>query len=247
MNSKRENKQTGASAHFPSLPADWVDDVMLELRLRDVKGARIMEILTEAEQHCVESGRPPEEAFGDPTEYAANFDFEGQDRAPGAGVGAYVAAGAAMLFGCLLVTRHVWDLAAGRTSQLTVGDVLSALLVCVIFVTITRWLRAFLNRPLLVGGLGMAGWMAVFVGLRVWGGPEIANAAASVFVAVGFALAIGGAVTLSVLTLRDPQDGLVRPGEMPRRDRAADRSQLLAIWALPLFMLAMSAYVWFTR
>ena len=48
----------------------WCDDLLLRLRLRDVPGARIGEVLAEVQSHVAETGEHPREAFGAPKEYA---------------------------------------------------------------------------------------------------------------------------------------------------------------------------------
>lgn len=48
----------------------WRDDLLLRLRLLDVPGARIGEVLAEVESHLAETGERPREAFGTPKEYA---------------------------------------------------------------------------------------------------------------------------------------------------------------------------------
>lgn len=53
---------------FVRLHRRWCDDFVLELRLRDVPGARIGDHLAEVESHCIETGTDPEEAFGDARE-----------------------------------------------------------------------------------------------------------------------------------------------------------------------------------
>lgn len=55
------------------------DDLILALRLRDVPGDRIGEIVAEVESHVADSGEDPREAFGAPEQYAASFT--GQARA----------------------------------------------------------------------------------------------------------------------------------------------------------------------
>ena len=49
---------------------EWRDTFLLELRMREVPGARIGEALAEIETHCADSGESPDEAFGDPVAYA---------------------------------------------------------------------------------------------------------------------------------------------------------------------------------
>ncbi|WP_369135765.1 hypothetical protein [Modestobacter sp. I12A-02662] len=48
----------------------WCDDLLLALRLRDVPGTRIGEVLAEVQSHLAETGEDPREAFGEPGEYA---------------------------------------------------------------------------------------------------------------------------------------------------------------------------------
>jgi hypothetical protein len=48
----------------------WCDDLLLRLRLREVPGARIGEVLAEVQSHVAETGEHPREAFGAPKEYA---------------------------------------------------------------------------------------------------------------------------------------------------------------------------------
>ena len=48
----------------------YLDDLVSELRLLDVPGKRIGQIMAEAESHLAESGEDPVEAFGTPAEYA---------------------------------------------------------------------------------------------------------------------------------------------------------------------------------
>lgn len=58
---------------------DYLDDLVLELRLLEVSGTRIGHILAEAESHLAESGETPEEAFGPVGAYARELALaEGQ-------------------------------------------------------------------------------------------------------------------------------------------------------------------------
>lgn len=51
----------------------YTRDLTLWLQMRDVDGARIGQIVAEVESHVAESGEPPEQAFGPPKAYAAQF------------------------------------------------------------------------------------------------------------------------------------------------------------------------------
>lgn len=48
----------------------WRDKAILELRMKNVPGDKIGEILTEVETHVRESGESPDDAFGNPVAYA---------------------------------------------------------------------------------------------------------------------------------------------------------------------------------
>lgn len=50
----------------------WRNDLIFQLRLKDVPGDKIGDILLEIEEHVRESGETPEQAFGPATAYADN-------------------------------------------------------------------------------------------------------------------------------------------------------------------------------
>lgn len=51
----------------------WRDDLIVQLRLKDVPGDRIGDILLEVESHIRETGETPEEAFGPAKAYAETY------------------------------------------------------------------------------------------------------------------------------------------------------------------------------
>lgn len=55
----------------PHVDAAWADAFVIELRLRDVPGDVIGDVLTEVDSHVVDSGTSADDAFGDPVQYAA--------------------------------------------------------------------------------------------------------------------------------------------------------------------------------
>lgn len=52
------------------MTTDYIDDLALELRMLDVPGHRIGEILAEVESHTAETGEDPVDAFGPAKDYA---------------------------------------------------------------------------------------------------------------------------------------------------------------------------------
>ena len=72
----------------------WLEDFIVELRLRDVPGALIGDAVSTVEAHLKDTGEQPRDAFGPPGEYADNLDLPGR-RSGGAAVWAGRAAGVA--------------------------------------------------------------------------------------------------------------------------------------------------------
>ncbi|WP_456600262.1 hypothetical protein [Blastococcus sp. SYSU DS0616] len=113
----------------------WHDALLLRLRMRDVPGARIGEVLAEVQSHVAETGEHPREAFGPAAEYADRVaDVLGA--APSRGwrdtlrgltwrdLGTVASIGLA----CFLLADSLWALGAGETSVLD----LPAWAVCVV-------------------------------------------------------------------------------------------------------------------
>jgi len=53
--------------------AVYLDNLLIQLRLLEVPGARIGQILAEVETHVADTGLDPVDAFGEPGEYAAAY------------------------------------------------------------------------------------------------------------------------------------------------------------------------------
>lgn len=99
--------------------------LLLTLRLRDVAGPRIAEVLAEVESHVAETGEDPRAAFGAPRDYARAFVAELEpERAPGvrgwvASVrGGEVLIAAVAFAGAWLAAKGLFALAAGRPGGL---------------------------------------------------------------------------------------------------------------------------------
>ncbi|MEL4505235.1 hypothetical protein AAEX63_11600 [Luteococcus sp. H138] len=55
----------------------WLDEMIIELRLRNVRGPAIGDAVAAVETHCAEAGESAAEAFGAPREFARALDFPG--------------------------------------------------------------------------------------------------------------------------------------------------------------------------
>lgn len=57
----------------------WYEDLVLELRLRDIRGEAIGDAVAAARSHCDDSGETPVAAFGDAREYGRSLEFSRSD------------------------------------------------------------------------------------------------------------------------------------------------------------------------
>jgi hypothetical protein len=100
----------------------WSDDLLLALRMREVPGARIGEVLAEVQSHVAETGEDPRQAFGEPRAYADEVaDALGTPRR---GLGALLrsvdAGDLTIALTCglssFLLADGLWSLGAGETA-----------------------------------------------------------------------------------------------------------------------------------
>jgi hypothetical protein len=102
----------------------WCEDLVLALRVQDVPGTRIGEVLAEVQSHLAETGEDPRQAFGTPKEYATEVagalgitptGLLGHLRRAGWGD---LAVG--LLFGLasFLLADALWSLGAGESAAL---------------------------------------------------------------------------------------------------------------------------------
>ena len=113
----------------------WRDSLLLRLRMRNVPGARIGEVLAEVQSHVAETGEDPREAFGSPKEYADRI-ADALGAAPSGGWRAAVrrltwrdvVLAVATGLASFALFDGLWSLAEGRTSLFE----LPAWVVCVV-------------------------------------------------------------------------------------------------------------------
>ena len=127
----------------------WIDDMVVELRLRDVTGAAIGDAVASVESHCADSGETPREAFGDPREYASSLTFA-EDDLTGDSVrewGAVMAPVVVCLLGFSAVTGSVAATLQSERVALTWGGVASTAFLVIAVALVVRFLRALLAQP----------------------------------------------------------------------------------------------------
>ncbi|WP_456789551.1 hypothetical protein [Cellulomonas sp. P5_C5] len=229
------------SAHPADLvPTAWRDDLVLALRLRDVPGARIGDILAEVQEYCTDSGLDAPTAFGGPHEYARSVTAGAAPTGPGlvddlrtAGrvvvgfVGLMVVLGSVGTDGPDLVVTAGWLLALPLLLVAAVATVRT------VGWTAERGGRVARAATALVVAVSLAG--AVTLGIVL--DTTVATVPDGVAAAVGITLLVGDAVVGTVRARRRPTADLVtEPGADPAEVRRRNvRADTLAAWLLPGF------------
>jgi hypothetical protein len=135
----------------------WRDDLLLALRLREVPGTRIGEVLAEVQSHVAETGEDPRQAFGDPKQYADEVAAALGLSAP-AGIWRQLArllrslswrdAAVTGVIGvaCFLLADSLWALGAGEEAAFGVPAGLMAAGAVVALAACAAWIRAASRR-----------------------------------------------------------------------------------------------------
>lgn len=202
----------------PHVEPSWAEALVLELRLRDVPGDAIGDILAEVESHVVDSRTPAHVAFGDAVAYAERIAETAARPGPDDLRAALpTALGSAALVVTIDAGVEWWRDGTfeftGGTLALTLGTVL---VVGVMVRFGTPLLRIAVTAPLWRTVPALVGVMAVLVGLGVAGRQWhlVTLPAAPVTLA-----ALAAVVLTVVLELRGADD--VDPLLAPGADRAA--------------------------
>lgn len=128
--------------HAPRGPVldSWREGFVLELRSRDVSGARIGDALAEVDSHCAETGQDPEAGFGDPVTYAAALaeSLPADDRIAAVAPAALVASGLAIFCGGVLLLSGLGGVLEGKDTGFSFGALVGlglAAAICVVVIT----------------------------------------------------------------------------------------------------------------
>lgn len=232
----------------PHVEPAWAEEVILELRLAGVSGERIGAALVEVDAHCVDSGEPAAEAFGDPVRYARSLELPTDDGASRAGLALAAAPPLVQVLGMLVVLAAVPALRRGESVALTVGHLgMLAVLVAAVG-AVVAWsdtvLRVVVERPV-VTLLGVTGVLGAGTALLLLG--------TGALVAVSAGLALGGGVAVlaagvawHVTRADDDASPLVAPtGEAPPA-HGSRGLRLLVTWQVPVATAVLAAAWWFT-
>ena len=193
---------TGTRRHlttdYPHLDPAWGEDLLVALRVREVSGARIGQILAEADAHCAQTNESAPEAFGPASQYAARLDFPGQDRAPVPVTRSTIGMLGAQLVGAALTTLGGNALIEGTQVQVRAADLLVAGLVLLATWVAYRRLEQLLRHAVL-GALAMGLTCAAFLLVFLWGGHGAIAGSDAVVTRGSLALAVASLAVLTVV------------------------------------------------
>jgi hypothetical protein len=200
----------------------WQEALLRELRTRDLTSDRIEELLNAVDAHCADTGKSPQEAFGDPVVYAHIF-------APGLQPVKFVPAAIQGIFGIgglVILAAGVLAVMNDSPAYIRSGAVVSfgaATAVFIIFLALKRHL-AISASALFLGATAMVvpyfAWPSVVAELPMW--PAVTGSL--------FLLSVSWSVSVY-------PDHVVDPG--------VRRSQILAArWGLPAMMACAVVLSW---
>lgn len=231
----------------PHVEPEWAEAVLLELRLRGVRGEGIGAALAEVDAHCVDSDLSAAEAFGDPVEFARSLELPTEPPlSPRELVGTVVPTTIQVLG--MLAT--IWGVSAwvdGDPVALTVGLLAMLVLVTALDLSLLRagepLLRLAVHRPVtLVAGVVLIP-LATVTALLLLLDHEVAALPAPPVALLGAAV-VAGVQVHEVRRARrgddadpivDPLDGPVPPDPLAERAMAT-----LTTWQIPIWTVLMS-------
>lgn len=216
----------------------WCENLVLELRLRDVKGARIGDEVASVESHCAESGQSAQEAFGDAREYAAALEFEPHDVESDASTPALLMRAWPTLVGLAGFYVASWAITGRHDPGVTIslGQVVGLMLTLSAIALIIHFLDAIIRRVAL--------FVVIFIGAITLSvlAAALLNGTLLQMPTAGVAAVSGLLLLLSVVgeyRLGDPADPVVDPvrgGDFyaSRRPRVAGALAILRPWLWPI-------------
>lgn len=213
----------------------WLDEMVIELRLREISGTAIGDAAAAVEAHCAESGERPAEAFGDPREYARALDFAPSQISDTSAQGWAKVLGpiAAGMVAINLVPGIVRALFGHSTVAISWGELAGLAVLALVVGLSIRYLHALLHNKV-TGILFFGGAVAAMAMLPIL----LPGTAWTLPVVVAVALTIACLVA-SVLGLRWQRHALDDPIIDPRtRQRTSPLLSILTIWLFPIVAAA---------
>lgn len=159
----------------------WRDDFVIALRLRNVSGRQIGDALALVDAHCTDSGEPPEEAFGDPVDYATHVAAQVRPVDLASSLPPLRAGllGLAILLAVAALLAGVTGLTKGVPAEVRLGSLVAAVTGAVAIALLSRFAsvldprrgaRPFLAILILLGAMMWPSllWTSTAVTLNAW-------------------------------------------------------------------------------
>lgn len=225
----------------------WIDDFIIELRLREVRGDAIGDAVASVRELLADSGEDPHRAFGTPREYAAQLELPLVEGA-GANPGATLAQGLGVL-ALLVYVPAAWAFFGREPLGYSLPQLLLLLIPLVVVATLPLYLDKLVRHFwVLLAALGLciaaavaSSFFAPAAGTTPWlRADALAVAAASALVLL--ATAAWGIRS----TARSADDPIVDPLAAPGKPSARSRilSTVLPHALMPLFALGTAVAAW---
>lgn len=194
-----------------TLDEKYRDELLVALRMHEISGERVGEVLAEVEAHVLETGEDPVEAFGQPREYAAQVAEQLDDgtgkRSTLAVVASGLATAALVMFGSDFLLDALFD--GTDVVAYTLKDTVALISLLVLFVAgVMLLFKAYTakagNKAYGVAAIGTfaLGILAQFAAGRLVDDVTPLYQLPSWLAAVLGALALAGAATLLVRAVR---------------------------------------------
>ncbi|POH63333.1 hypothetical protein C3B59_10935 [Cryobacterium zongtaii] len=225
----------------------WFDDLVVELRLRQVDGPAIGDTVASARELLADTGQGAEDAFGPARDYAASLELPHDDR--GIWRGATLWPSLAGLIAFLTFTQALVPWATAEPLLVAPAQLALLGVTVVLIALLPLYLTAAIRHPWLLGLLFVIGGAAGFLSSAV--APESVDEAWLVLAAVPWL--VGSAVLMVLVSLgttirtlrRGSVDDITDPLQGPAtgRKRSGLVLALITGWLFPLFaglMLALA-------
>lgn len=201
----------------------WLEELTLELRMREVPGTAIGDALAQVRAHLAESGESAEEAFGTPEEYAAelNLPASADSRIEPRWMGRLVASNLLGLAALYLSTPTVVALRQGLGVGISWG-MLSSLGVFAAVVVALPAVFSYLFKHLVVLGALLTFAVAALVAFNVllpWPAFVLPGWASALTVVAALAGSVLVYPPLTADPIVDPTDPAPRVPRIPRFSR----------------------------
>ena len=225
----------------------WFDDLIIELRLRQVDGAAIGDTVASARELLADTGQDAEEAFGPARDYAASLELPRDDR--GLWRGAPLWSSLAGLIVFLTFTQALVPWAMGEPLLVSAAQLALLGVTVVLIALLPLYLTAAIRHPWLLGLLFVIGAAAGFLSSLV--APATPDEAWLVLAAAPWLA--GSAAALVLVSLgntiralrRGSVDDITDPlqGPVSGRKRSGVALALVTGWLFPLLAGLMFALV----